>query len=209
MFSLKGMDEQGKPGAGEMDSLRRQVANLEERLEESHRDRDAARHLLAEEARHREQLESELRRLNQWADPRQTEVTARLFGDQPLRARLPDLFQELVGRYGNLLEQALEQRNFRVDHQVSESLRTIADQMGHLRCGPRDVVDLHHATLRAKMAAITPGKALALGAEGRYVVLELMGSLVSYYRNRSLVSNGPPAPPGAALPRAATDDKPS
>jgi transposase len=187
------MDETGKSQTGEIDSLLAQVAELKAQLEESRRDRDTARHLLAEEARQRAGLEKELKILERLADPSPTEVTARLFGSQALKDRLPELFQDLVDRYGILLDQSLEQQNFRVEYPVSDSLRAIADRLGQLLCGPRDVVDLHHAALRAKTASVTATKARALGDEGRYVILELMGLLLSFYRNRSFASAGPAA----------------
>ena len=54
--------------------------------------------------------------------------------------------------------------------------------MGFLKAGPRDVIDIHTLTLRKKNEKATQAKAQAYVAEGRLMVLELMGYLTSYYR---------------------------
>jgi hypothetical protein len=40
------------------------------------------------------------------------------------------LFDELVQHYGELLDLALEQRVYKVNYQLSESLRALGDQLG-------------------------------------------------------------------------------
>jgi CheY-like chemotaxis protein len=113
-------------------------------------------------------------------------VAAQSLGLTPLRESLPDLFDELVQHYGDLLDQALEQRVYKVNYQLAESLRALGDQLGFIKAGPRDVVQIHHAALLIKAANVTVSKARAYIEEGRMLILELMGNLVSYYRNYTL-----------------------
>lgn len=113
-------------------------------------------------------------------------IAAQSFGLMPLRESLPDLFDELVQDYGELLDLALEQRIYKVNYQLSESLRTLGDQLGFMKAGPRDVVQIHHAALLKRGANVTISKSRAYLEEGRLLVLELMGNLVSYYRNYTL-----------------------
>jgi hypothetical protein len=88
-------------------------------------------------------------------------------------------------RYADVLGQAVEQRSFKVDHHTSEALHEIADRLGSLNAGPRDVIDLHLAAVRQRIA--TPGSANGGTAEeARLVVLELMGHVVTYYRSHAL-----------------------
>ena len=131
-----------------------------------------------------EQLERELRSLEQLSAPPSAAVTAQLYGAAPLRESVPDVFGELVQRYGELMDLALEQRAYRVEHNVSERLRSLAEQVGFLRAGPRDVVEVHSTALKGKTRKMPPAKAQAYVEEGRLMVLQLMGYLVSYYRNR-------------------------
>jgi len=132
-----------------------------------------------------EQLEKELRSLERLTSPAQITVTAKMFGLVSLREGLPDTFNQLVERYGELMELALEQRAYRVKHNIPEELRLLAEQVGFLKAGPRDVVEIHSRTLKMKTNGVTPQKAQAYVEEGRVMVLELMGYLASYYHTNS------------------------
>ncbi len=102
-----------------------------------------------------------------------------------LSQRHPEAFAELVAQYKYLMSLVLEERVFKVDHHIHEELRTMASRLGELEAGPRDVVDVHATALRIKMRASSMSRAKVLTIEGRLIVLELMGHLVSYYRNSS------------------------
>jgi hypothetical protein len=92
----------------------------------------------------------------------------------------------MVEEYRALLESALEETLFRVNHGRSARLREMAVQLGFRKSGPRDVVDLHSAGLQRVLEGVTYPRAQALLAEGRMLVLELMGHLVGYYRSRAV-----------------------
>jgi hypothetical protein len=109
-----------------------------------------------------------------------------LFGAAPLREALPQVFQELVERYSVLLDLALEQRAYKVEHNVSEGFHILVEHLGFLKAGPRDVVDIHSAALKKRTSGTNPFKAQAYVEEARLAVLELMGHMVSYYRNHSM-----------------------
>ena len=159
-----------------------------------------------EQSRRREQQEREFRSLEQLSQSAQTSVTSQMFGLAPLHKSAPEKFNELVQDYCNMLELALEQRAYKIENKLSESLRAFAEQLGFLRAGPRDVVEVHRAGLK-KMADQSPTlqRAQAYVEEGRLMVLELMGYLVSYYRNFALGSRGNNA--SAALKGNASKEK--
>jgi DNA-binding response OmpR family regulator len=136
-----------------------------------------------EAMKQREEQERELLSLNQLSRPPPTAVTAQLFDMAPLIASLPDTFEELVVRYSELLDQALEQRAYKVDYDISGNLRSLAEQMGFLKAGPRDIVKLHSTAMQRKTRDVVSAKAQAYLEEGRVLVLELMGYLSSFYRN--------------------------
>ena len=114
-----------------------------------------------------------------------TAVTSRMYGSGPIRKSLPTVFQELSGEYGRLLDLALEQQAFKVEHDISAELNALAERMGSLRAGPRDVIDIHSQATKAKIRDVTGQKAKAYLDEGRLMVLKLMGYLASHYRNQS------------------------
>ena len=116
-----------------------------------------------------------------------TSVTAGTFGFRPLRDAVPREFEQLVHRYCELLNMALDRRIYKenkIDAGSSEnSMRLMAQDLGFLNAGPRDVIDLHLAALEKACDLTTTQKSNALAEEGRLITLELMGHLVSYYRN--------------------------
>jgi DNA-binding response OmpR family regulator len=113
----------------------------------------------------------EIESLEQFPRMPHAAVAAQSLGLTPLREGLPELFDELVQHYGELLDLAL---------------RALGDQLGFIKAGPRDVVQIHHAALLKKAANVTVSKSRAYIEEGRLLILELMGNLVSYYRNYTL-----------------------
>jgi PAS domain S-box-containing protein len=133
-----------------------------------------------------EQLEGEIRSLERLSAPRNTSVTAQAFGMVSLCQASPDIFNELVQRYADLMDLTLEQRAYKVEHDVSQGLRSMAEEIGFLKSRPRDVVEIHSTALKRKTNGATSQKAQAYVEEGRLMVLELMGYLTSYYRNYSM-----------------------
>ena len=89
-------------------------------------------------------------------------------------------------QYVVVLSHALEQRAFKVDHRTTDSLHAIADRLGTLSAGPRDVIDVHLAGLRQRLAQSAASEGAAIAEEARLLVLELMGHVVTYYRNHTL-----------------------
>jgi FixJ family two-component response regulator len=134
----------------------------------------------------RAQQERELRILDQLSRSAPAPITAERFGALPLREALPDVFDDLLGRYTELVDLAIEQRAYKVDHPVSDGLRRLADRLGALKAGPRDVIELHTLGMRRLLASATVAHTDDQAEEGRLLVLELMGHLVSYYRGFSL-----------------------
>jgi CheY-like chemotaxis protein len=141
---------------------------------------DAAR----ESARRVEQLEQELQELERLAasppPPAGPGAHAR-----PLREGHPGDFADLVARCGDLLDLALQQQKYRVENDVSAALRGLGDRLGALGAGPRDVIEVYGSALKARSAGAVAARARAYLNEGRLLVLELMGHLVAYYRDRA------------------------
>lgn len=149
-----------------------------------------------EESRQREQHERELRSLERAVATSGTPATASMFGQAPLREARPAAAGELVQRYADLIDLALEQRTFKVDHDLSGRLRSLAERMGFLRAVPRDVVEVHSVALKSKTNASPSQKNQAFREEAQFMLLELMGHLCSFYRKYSTgTMAGAPAAP--------------
>ncbi len=141
--------------------------------------RDISERVRAEKAR-----QKEMRALELLSGAPQAGITAESFGLLPLKQALPETFDQMVKHYQNLLELAMERRIYKIDQDPSEDLREVAEQLGLLRAGPRDVVEIHMTALKQKVDGLNALKAQAYADEGRLIVLELMGYLASYYRTR-------------------------
>lgn len=133
-----------------------------------------------------------------------TNLTARSFGERPLREEFPHLFAHAVECYEILFDRALERRGYRVDFNLSDSLRELAGELGFARARPRDVVEIHTAALRNRSRGAPPQKVQVLAEEGNFLVVELMGYLATYYRSQGLgIGPGsiPASPPSGDDPR--------
>lgn len=133
------------------------------------------------EARHAREIES----LEQMGSGPPTSVTARAYGLERLSDASPDTFNLLVEQYCDLIDQALEQRKFRLEGKVSQALRVMAQRLGFLRASPRDVVELHTRAIKS----LNPTKmttSYVIAEEARLMLIELMGCLASYYRDHMM-----------------------
>lgn len=93
-----------------------------------------------------------------------------------------DLFQELVERYASLVKLGMEEQAVQQNHHVAEQLTELAEQMGFLKSGPRDVINVHSRAVQQLVEGYPPDKASALASEARFRMLELMGRLLLFYR---------------------------
>ena len=131
-----------------------------------------------------EQLEKELRSLEQVSRPLPGADSGRPSGSRNLRESEPGQFHELICLYDHLMDLALEKKAFKVEHDLSSKLCSLSERIGSMGGGPRDVVEIHTAALKKKTVQGPSQKAQAYAEEGRLMVLELMGHLVSYYREK-------------------------
>ena len=102
----------------------------------------------------------------------------------PLRAAFPDRFAELAREYGEILDRAVEQILQRRPVPLETRLQRLAGVAAELRAGPRDIVELHAAAMKQREAEHGPQRMKLYLAEGRVRLLELMGHLVTFYRDR-------------------------
>lgn len=120
-------------------------------------------------------------------------ITERSLGQMSLRERHPAEFRRLVQEYGQLLDAAVtasapSSRQENGSEQTSLLLNAIADQLGLLGAGPRDVVELHKGALAPRIEgrdSRAARRALSYIEEGKLLVLQLMGQLVLFYRSLS------------------------
>lgn len=129
-------------------------------------------------------LQAEISRLEQFASPSATRATGRSFAQRSFRERLPDDFESLCATYQEILKAGLEEKMYKTDNRTGSRLQSLAQSLGLADAGPKDVVELHLQALRAVSTGVSEKRARALNEEARLAALELMGYLVSVYRNQ-------------------------
>ncbi|MBF0154533.1 MAG: response regulator [Magnetococcales bacterium] len=138
--------------------------------------------LALERVRESERRARERGSLDRLSERNLSRVAAEVLGIQELKRDYQEQFQRLVMRFGTVLDQQIQMRIHKVVYNISDELKQIAAELGYLRCGPRDVVDLYLATLEKREDPRYPQKNEAIHEECRYLAFELMGRLVSFYR---------------------------
>ncbi len=99
-----------------------------------------------------------------------------------LQQRMPDVFAELEARYNNLLDRVVEQKIYKVEHDINDRLNVLIEQLGYLQATPKDLLSLHTNRLKQKQQDLGQRKSRVYIIEGRYLLLESMGKLAAYYR---------------------------
>ena len=110
-----------------------------------------------------------------------TSITASISGIGPLREREPEIFEELVQDYTEILAPYLVQlliESSKPSVKMEELITKIGDHSG----GPRDLIDVHLRSLDMSSKNQSEERMRAYAVESRLLALEMMGLLVNYYR---------------------------
>ncbi len=100
---------------------------------------------------------------------------------QPLRDRNAQVFAELIRDYISLLDAYVDRLSVRRD-KPRQAMDSIAQRLGECGGGPRDLLDLHLASLYKVAGGRMDDRSRNYVLEGRLLALEMMGLLVDYYR---------------------------
>lgn len=143
-----------------------------------------------QQARRGQERERELRRMERLAGQSTTTVSAAMLGSESVAQRLGDRYEdELVAEYSRILRRSLDEQAFRVEGTVDTDVRSLASVLGYLGASPRDVVELHSTCLRRLVHDDDSIAASAMVEEARVVVLQLMGRLAAWYRDRAVIAS--------------------
>lgn len=129
--------------------------------------------------------ERELRRLNNVSVQKPADTVANLYnGGRSLKERGVPVYRNASIQYSAMLDNAMEQRGFKVDNQIPQQLNKLADLLGSWRAAPRDVVEIHSSVLEKKLEGMESGKSRVCNEEARYLLTGVLGHLCSYYSER-------------------------
>jgi hypothetical protein len=114
-----------------------------------------------------------------------TPVSMSWYGAGPLKDSAKDEFHRCVERFRRQLDRILEEQVYKLENDVSDDVRSMAEDLGFMKAGPRDVIQIYLTALKEMTRNATRSKAGAYSEWGRILALELMGYLVSYYQKRA------------------------
>jgi hypothetical protein len=107
-----------------------------------------------------------------------------------LRLIEPELLAELVREHETLLDAAVDHR-IHQSSTYSEDLDNFSARLVRHRAGARDIIELHARALDDKLATAPQRLTGVYIEEGRFLVLELMGRVLSTYRTALLQATQP------------------
>lgn len=122
-----------------------------------------------------------------WFDDlrRQVGVTEPALGIQSLSEGAPDLFDQLVQGYRELIDGAVRRAMYRDQPHQGPMVRQFASRLAALRLGPREITEIHSQALRRTAREGRDPQSAHLSAEGRLLLVEVMGYVLAAYRNQA------------------------
>ena len=109
-------------------------------------------------------------------------VTQALAGASPIRDREATAFSKLQADYQKLLLFYMEHLNNNTRTKPKAAMEVLTTQIGDLGATPRDMMDIHTASLDAIRNNVSKRFAYRVATDSRLFALEMMGMLVDYYR---------------------------
>lgn len=138
-----------------------------------------------EELRTKKEREVEMAKLGTLCGPSTLSTTLKSLSSAPLAEARPKEFKAEIEKYVVLLDRLLNANSADEKSALTEETHGLADRLGALNTGPRDLVEIHKAALSQKFGSRFITDTDASIEEGRLLLLQLMGHLVSYYRRLS------------------------
>lgn len=114
-----------------------------------------------------------------------TNETGAVYGRPSIRDAYPEEFQTASEQYSALMATAIKHRELNQVASSAEDARELATRLGFLRAGARDLVMLHKEALGKMLQTADSARMnFYVREEGRILLLQVMGFLVSYYRTQ-------------------------
>lgn len=92
---------------------------------------------------------------------------------------------ELITIYGQIFEVFSSDASYKRDPGAPDMIREFVTTLGQLGCGPKELVRVHRKVLAKLVQDRTSKREEALTNESRYMLLQVMGELLLYYRERA------------------------
>ncbi|MFK7889899.1 MAG: response regulator [Granulosicoccus sp.] len=100
---------------------------------------------------------------------------------QTLRERESSGFHKAASDYATILDKAVDQRLYKVDHQLSGQLKELAELLGAWCSQPQDVVEIHTTAIALRLTDIDLVRGRLYNEEARFLLTGALGHLCRFY----------------------------
>ncbi|MCX6277665.1 MAG: response regulator [Bacteroidetes bacterium] len=116
---------------------------------------------------------------------REAGETSLIYNAVSLKIQYPESFQNILKEYDSILNDAIEERFFRVEQHLHEKLNHLSNNLGFLKAGAKDIMDIHRECIIARINKANMKEQKVVLEESRLLLIELMGNMINYYRRKS------------------------
>jgi len=109
--------------------------------------------------------------------------TAVIYNNKPLKEYASGHFEKLKSEYAAALEKSIEERFYKVEVKSIGILKDMSAELGSLKAGPGDIIDIHKDVIENKTENSPSEKINLYYEEGRLILIKLMGNLINFYKN--------------------------
>ncbi len=114
-----------------------------------------------------------------------TSMTASIFEQESIDKAYPEKFNKFSTIYFEILSELIKHRIYKTSTNTSSKVKELASELGFLKASSRDVINIHKEALKKLVHKSSAIKTYYIKEESRILLVELMGYLLSYYRNLS------------------------
>lgn len=115
----------------------------------------------------------------------ETSETSLIFSSGPLRIQYPESFENAVKEYVRIIDNAIDERFYKTDNQIRDKISQLSSTICFLKAGAKDIIEIHRNAISIKAGKIYSKEATIIVEEARYILLEIMGNMINYYRKKS------------------------
>ena len=127
-------------------------------------------------------MKLDLDNLEKLSEGEKSVITSKLYANLSLQQASKEKFTELVQQLEIIFENHYESIIVESNFNRSEIMKSFAFQLGFFQATPKDVTSIYLAALKELDSKVPNEKMKLLFSEGKMLLIELMGYLVTYYR---------------------------
>jgi Glu-tRNA(Gln) amidotransferase subunit E-like FAD-binding protein len=109
--------------------------------------------------------------------------TAEIYNSYLIKDEYPEIFLRIKNKYIEAIGLMIENRIYKQEASHKLKLLEISAELGFMKAEPRDLIIMHKEAITQLTANVPERRKILIKEEGRIALIELMGYLLSHYRN--------------------------